>query len=97
MTTVTRPFSAGRIAMYLSFLSRLRACCSSLVRHDEIDAFHHHLNEGGRFIDCDEWGFPYIFPLTWMVSGAPILLIGLQILTTLSLQVSIRAIGRKTR
>ena len=37
-------------------------------------------------------GFPYIFPLTWMLSGALILLMGLQILTTLSRQVSIRAI-----
>ena len=32
MTTVTRPLSAGRITMSLSFLSRLRACCSSLVK-----------------------------------------------------------------
>ena len=31
MTTVTRPLSAGRITMSSSFLSRLRACCSSLV------------------------------------------------------------------
>ena len=34
-------------------------------------------------------GFPYIFSLTWMVSGAPILSIGLQIPTTLSLLGSI--------
>ena len=32
MTTVTRPLSAGRITMSMSFLSRLRACCSSLVK-----------------------------------------------------------------
>ena len=32
MTEVTRPLSAGRITMSLSFLSRLRACCSSLVK-----------------------------------------------------------------
>ena len=32
MTTVTRPLSAGRISMSLSFLSRLRTCCSSLVK-----------------------------------------------------------------
>ena len=31
MTTVTRSLSAGRITMSSSFLSRLRACCSSLV------------------------------------------------------------------
>ena len=31
MITVTRPLSAGRITMSSSFLSRLRACCSSLV------------------------------------------------------------------
>ena len=38
-------------------------------------------------------GFPYIFPLTSMLSGAPILLMALQILTTLSRPVSICAIG----
>ena len=32
MITVTRPLSAGRITMSSSFLSRLRACCSSLVK-----------------------------------------------------------------
>ena len=32
MTVVTRPSSTGRITMSLSFLSRLRACCSSLVK-----------------------------------------------------------------
>ena len=32
MTTVTRPLSAGKITMSLSFLSRLRACRSSLVK-----------------------------------------------------------------
>ena len=32
MTIVTRPLSTGRITMSLSFLSRLRACCSSLVK-----------------------------------------------------------------
>ena len=32
MTTVTRPLTAGRITMCLSFLSRLGACCSSLVK-----------------------------------------------------------------
>ena len=32
MTTVTRPLSAGRITISLSFFSRLRACCSSLVK-----------------------------------------------------------------
>ena len=32
MTTVTRPLSAGRITMSSSFFSRLRACCSSLVK-----------------------------------------------------------------
>ena len=37
--------------------------------------------------------FPYIFSLTWVVSGAPILLIGLLIPTTLSLQSSICTIG----
>ena len=32
MVTVTRPLSAGRITMSLSFFSRLRACFSSLVK-----------------------------------------------------------------
>ena len=32
MTIVTLPLSTGRITMSLSFLSRLRACCSSLVK-----------------------------------------------------------------
>ena len=32
MITVTRPLSAGRITMSSSFLSRLRACCSSLIK-----------------------------------------------------------------
>ena len=32
MTTVTRPLSAGRITLSLSFFSRLRAFCSSLVK-----------------------------------------------------------------
>ena len=36
-------------------------------------------------------GVPYIFSLTWMVSGAPILSTGLQIPTTLSLPGSICA------
>ena len=45
-----------------------------------------------RFIDCDDWGVSLHFS-THMLSGAPILFMGLQILTTLSRPVSIRAIG----
>ena len=32
MITVTRPLSAGRITMSSSFLSRLRACCTPLIK-----------------------------------------------------------------
>lgn len=40
-----------------------------------------------RFIDCDDWGVSLHFS-THMLSGAPILFMGLQILTTLSRPVS---------
>ena len=32
MTRVTRPLSAGSMTVYLLFLSRFSACCSSLVK-----------------------------------------------------------------